>query len=67
VARLFPEIVAYGSAFRFALEAEGACGDIAAAADAQAPDAAWRAKLEELTRGHRERVEKLRAARRSTR
>ncbi len=63
MARLFPEIVAYGSAFRFALEAEGACGDIAAAADAQAPDDAWRAKLEELTRGHRERVEKLRVIR----
>jgi hypothetical protein len=59
VARLFPEIVDYGSAFRFALEAEGACGDIAAAADAQAPDAAWRAKLEELTASHRDCVEKL--------
>ncbi len=42
-----------------ALRAEGACGDIAAAADAQAPDAAWRAKLEELTAGHRDCVEKL--------
>jgi hypothetical protein len=59
VARLFPEIVAYGSAFRFALEAEGACGDIAAAADAQAPDDAWRARLEKLTCAHRDLVEKL--------
>jgi hypothetical protein len=59
VARQFPEIVAYGSAFRFALEAEAAAADIAAAADAQAPDGAWRAKLEELTCAHRDRVEKL--------
>ena len=59
MARRFPEIVAYGSAFRFALEAEGAAADIAAAADAQAPDGAWRAKLEQLTAGHRDRVERL--------
>ena len=59
MARRFPEIVAYGSAFRFAIEAEGACGDIAAAAAAQAPDAAWRSKLDELTCAHRDRVEKL--------
>ena len=64
MARRFPEIVAYGSAFRFALEAEGAAADIAAAADAQAPDGAWRTKLEELTCAHRERVEKLTAIRR---
>lgn len=63
MARRFPEIVAYGSAFRFALEAEGAAADLAAAADAQAPDGAWRAKLEELVARHRERVEKLTAVR----
>jgi hypothetical protein len=59
VARRFPEIVAYGSAFRFALEAEGACADIAGAADSLAPDAAWRSKLDELVCAHRDRVEKL--------
>jgi hypothetical protein len=59
VARQFPEVVAYGSAFRFALEAEGACADIAAAADAQAPDPVWRSKLDELVSAHRDRVEKL--------
>lgn len=63
MARRFPEIVAYGSAFRFALEAEGAAADLAAAAEAQAPDGAWRAKLEELVARHRERVEKLTAVR----
>jgi hypothetical protein len=59
VAHRFPQIVAYGSAFRFALEAEEACADFAAAADALAPEAAWHAKLEELTCAHRDRVEKL--------
>jgi hypothetical protein len=59
VAHRFPEIVAYGSAFRFALEAEEACADLAAAADALAPDAAFHAKLEELTCAHTDRVEKL--------
>jgi len=59
VARRFPEIVAYGSAFRFALEAEGACGDIAAAAYAQAPLPYWHALLDEVAGGHRERVDKL--------
>ena len=63
MARRFPEIVAYGSAFRFAIEAEGACGDIAAAADAQAPDGAWRSRLEELTSAHRDQAEKLRTIR----
>jgi hypothetical protein len=58
VAHRFPEIVAYGSAFRFALEAEEACADFAAAADALAP-AAFHAKLEELTCAHSDRVEKL--------
>jgi hypothetical protein len=59
VAHQFPQIVAYGSAFRFALEAEGACADFAAAADVLAPDAAWHARLEELVCTHRDRVEKL--------
>ncbi|HUK76350.1 MAG TPA: hypothetical protein VL117_01990 [Thermoleophilia bacterium] len=59
MARRFPEIVAYGSAFRFALEAEGSCGDIAAAAYAQAPLPFWHALLDEVVGGHRERVEKL--------
>jgi hypothetical protein len=59
VARRFPEIVAYGSAFRFALEAEGACADLAGAADALAPDAAWRSKLDELVCAHQDRVAKL--------
>jgi hypothetical protein len=59
VAHHFPQIVAYGSAFRFALEAEEACADFAAAAAALAPDQAWQAKLEELVGAHRDRVEKL--------
>jgi hypothetical protein len=59
VAHQFPQIVAYGSAFRFALEAEEACADLAAAAQALAPDAAWRDKLADLASAHRDRVEKL--------
>jgi len=59
VARQFPEIVAYGSAFRFALEAEQACADLAAAADVLAPDDEWRAKLEEVVCTHDDRVQKL--------
>jgi hypothetical protein len=59
VAHHFPQIVAYGSAFRFALEAEEACADLAAAADGLAPTEAFHAKLEELTCAHRDRVEKL--------
>jgi hypothetical protein len=59
VARQFPEIVAYGSAFRFAIEAEEACGDLAAAAEVLAPDAAWQARLEELVCTHDDRVQKL--------
>jgi hypothetical protein len=55
----FPEIVSYGSAFRFALSAEEACAEIAAAAAARAPDELWRAKLDELVGAHRDRVEKL--------
>jgi rubrerythrin len=64
VARQFPEIVAYGSAFRFALEAEGAAADIAAAAAARAPDGRWRSTLEELARSHRDHVDRLTAIRR---
>jgi hypothetical protein len=64
VPRQFPEIVAYGSAFRFALEAEEAAAEIAAAAAAQAPDERLRARFEELARGHTGRVEKLTAIRR---
>ena len=59
MARQFPEIVAYGSAFRFALEAEEACADFAAAAAAAAPDETRRTKLEELANSHRQRVGKL--------
>lgn len=59
MAHRFPEIVAYGSAFRFALEAEQACSDFAAAAGVLAPDQAWREKLEEVVRAHDDRVQKL--------
>ena len=59
MARVFPEIVAYGSAFRFAIEAEAACADLATAAAQEAPDDAWRAKLAEVASSHRERVQKL--------
>jgi hypothetical protein len=65
VARQFPEIVAYSSAFSFALEAERACADFAAAAGVLAPDDAWQAKLEELVCAHDDRVEKLAGKRRS--
>jgi len=59
MAHQFPEIVAYGSAFRFALEAEQACADFAAAAGVLAPDQAWRDKLEEVVCTHDDRVQKL--------
>jgi len=59
VAHRFPEIVAYGSAFRFALEAEQACADFAAAAGVLAPDQIWRDKLEEVVCTHDDRVQKL--------
>ena len=42
MAHEFPDITAYGSALRFALEAEQACADFAAAAGVVAPDQAWR-------------------------
>jgi len=56
---VFPEIVAYGSAFRFALEAEQACADFAAAAGVLAPTDEWRDKLEEVVCTHDDRVQKL--------
>ena len=59
MAHQFPEIVAYGSAFRFALEAEQACADFAAAAGVLAPDQTWRDKLEEVVCTHDDRVQKL--------
>jgi hypothetical protein len=59
MAHEFPEIVAYGSAFRFALEAEQACADFAAAAGVLAPSQAWRDKLEEVVCTHADRVAKL--------
>ena len=63
MAHQFPEIVAYGSAFRVALEAEQACADFAAAAGVLAPDQAWRDKLEEVVCTHDDRVQKLTVAR----
>ena len=63
MARDFPEIVAYGSAFRFALEAEQACADLAAAAQVLAPDVAWQDKLDEVVCTHDDRVAKLAAGR----
>jgi len=63
VAHRFPDIVAYGSAYRFALEAEQACADFAAAAGVLAPDQAWRDKLEEVVCTHDDRVQKLTVAR----
>ena len=63
MAHQFPEIVAYGSAFRFALEAEQACADFAAAAGVLAPTDEWRDKLEEVSCTHDDRVQKLTVAR----
>jgi hypothetical protein len=59
VAHRFPDITAYGSALRFALEAEQACADLAAAAGVLAPDQMWRDKLEEVVCTHDDRVQKL--------
>jgi hypothetical protein len=61
VAHEFPEITAYGSALRFALEAEQACADFAAAAGVVAPDQEWQDKLEEVVCTHDDRVQKLMA------
>ena len=63
MARRFPEIVDFGSAFRFALEAEAACADLAAAAVVLTPDEEWRDRLEMLLCTHDDRVRKLSAAR----
>ena len=59
MAHRFPEIATYGAAFRFALEAEQACADFAAAAGVVAPDQVWRDKLEEIVCTHDDRVQKL--------
>jgi hypothetical protein len=61
VAHDFPEITAYGSALRFALEAEQACADFAAAAGVPAPTQEWQDKLEEIVCTHDDRVQKLMA------
>jgi rubrerythrin len=62
VARDFPSITDLSSALRFALEAELAGADFAAAAEVIAPDEPWREKLEELTCAHDDRLQKLRKA-----
>ena len=61
MAHEFPEIIAYGSALRFALEAEQACADFAAAAGVAAPDQEWQDKLEEVVCTHDDRVQKVMA------
>jgi hypothetical protein len=66
VAHQFPDITTYGAALRFALEAEQACADLAAAAGVLAPDQAWRDKLEEIVCTHDDRVAKLTATRQET-
>jgi hypothetical protein len=63
MAHQFPEIVAYGSAFRFAIEAEEAAADFAAAAASQAPDDDWQTRLDEISTAHQERAAKLRVTR----
>jgi hypothetical protein len=59
VAHQLPEITDYGSALRFALEAEQACADFAAAAGVLAPTQEWQDKLEEVVCTHDDRVQKL--------
>jgi len=66
VAHQFPEITTYGAALRFALEAEQACADLAAAAGVLAPDKAWRDRLEEIVCTHDDRVAKLTATQQET-
>ena len=61
MAHQFPDIATYGSALRFALVAEQACADFAAAAGVLAPDQTWRDKLEEIVCTHDDRVQKLTA------
>ncbi len=63
MAREFPQIASFGTAFRFAIEVEAAAGDIAAAADSLAPSPEWHAKLQELVAAHGERTNKLSSAR----
>ncbi len=55
----FPEITGFGAALRFALEAEQACADFAAAAGVLAPTQEWQDKLEEISCTHDDRVQKL--------
>ncbi len=59
MAHQFPETAAYGAALRFALEAEQACADFAAAAGVLAPTREWQDKLEEIVCTHDDRVQKL--------
>ncbi len=66
MAHQFPDITTYGAALRFALEAEQACADLAAAAGVIAPDQVWRDKLEEIVCTHDDRVAKLTATRQET-
>jgi hypothetical protein len=61
VAHDFPEITGYGAALRFALEAEQACADFAAAAGVLAPTQEWQDRLEEVVCTHDDRVQKLMA------
>jgi hypothetical protein len=61
VAHDFPEITGHGAALRFALEAEQACADFAAAAGVLAPTQEWQDKLEEIVCTHDDRVQKLMA------
>jgi hypothetical protein len=63
VARDFPSIVNFGSAYRFALEAEAAGADFAAAAQVAAPDQQWRDRFEMLVCTHDDRVAKLESVR----
>ncbi len=66
MAHQFPDITTYGSALRFALEAEQACADLAAAAGVLAPDQPWRDKLEVIVCTHDDRVAKLASTRQET-
>ncbi len=66
MAHEFPEITAYGPALRFALEAEQACADFAAAAGVLAPTKEWQDKLEEIVCTHDDRVQKLMAQQKGT-
>ncbi len=59
MAHQFPETAAFGAALRFALEAEQACADFAAAAGILAPTREWQDKLEEIVCTHDDRVQKL--------